>query len=527
MTREYLYYALSAVLTTYIVWTAAETYLSLTRTTYPTPLHHITRPSLAALLIPIAMALYNEAKYLSKMRTHNCSPCPVYLHSEPILGLDWLRLSLKALESNTLLETWQSTFKRVGNTFWVQAMGKWILMTNDPQNLKAILSTSFDDWPVAGPRLDAVLPILGPDSIFSSNGAKWHDSRAMMRPAFVRNQIADLACFERHVGRLLDIIPKNGETVDLQDLFYRMTMDSATDFMFGYSTNMLTDPSPEAVEFCKMFDYVNARSATRARLGVMALLDRDKKFAEGLRIVHQFVDNYVEKVRAEKKTPERGYVFLNEMMDSERSPLYIRSQLLSLILAGRDTTAGILSSLFWVLARRPDVVKDLRKEILELDDRSPTWEVMKNLKYLNMVLKEALRLYAPVATMSRSAVRDTILPVGGGRDGKSPLFVPKGTAARWSLYSMQRREDLFGPDAEEFRPERWNDLRVLWEYVPFSGGPRICIGQQFALVQMSYVLVRLFQMFEGIEARDDRPMRHYMAITTKLANDLWVGFKKA
>lgn len=138
-----------------------------------------------------------------------------------------------------------------------------------------------------------------------------------------------------------------------------------------------------------MFDYVNTRSANRARLGIMARFDRDKEFERGLKVVHDFVDNYVHAVEAEKRTPERSYVFLHEMMDSHQDPNYIRSQLLALILAGRDTTAGILSSLFWVLARRPDIVKSLRAEILQLpSEQNFTWEDIKEMKYLNMVLKE-------------------------------------------------------------------------------------------------------------------------------------------
>lgn len=66
-----------------------------------------------------------------------------------------------------------------------------------------------------------------------------------------------------------------------------------------------------------------------------------------------------------------------------------------------------------------------------------------------------------------------------------------------------------------------------WEYIPFSGGPRVCIGQQFALTQMGYFLVRLFQTFDSIEARDDLPMQQEMMISLKLANDLWVGLKRA
>ena len=106
------------------------------------------------------------------------------------------------------------------------------------------------------------------------------------------------------------------------------------------------------------------------------------------------------------------------------------------------------------------------------------------MKYLRAVLNESLRLYPVVPENDREAEVDTVLPVGGGEDGKSPVFVKKGQLVHWSLYTMHRRKDLYGEDAELFKPERWLDeggkkgLRVGWEFLPFNGGPRICIGRR-------------------------------------------------
>jgi len=123
-----------------------------------------------------------------------------------------------------------------------------------------------------------------------------------------------------------------------------------------------------------------------------------------------------------------------------------------------------------------------------LHNTHPTFEQLKSLKYLQAVISESQRLYPIVPENSRVAIADTQLPVGGGRDGKSPAFVQKGRLVHWSIYAMHRRKDLFGEDAEEFKPERWLDgadgskgLRTGWEYLPFSGMyssevllPRMC-----------------------------------------------------
>ncbi|KAM5346779.1 hypothetical protein ACJ41O_009784 [Fusarium nematophilum] len=472
----------------------------------------------AIVLTPLALYFRSRYYWLNKMRTHGTQPAPLYPHRDPILGTDWIVDLSKAFRSYTVLQVWHDLFWSVGNTYWAQNIGTWIVMTNEPENVKALLSSHFESWHILGLRQQAMVLALGPRAIFSVNGQAWHESRAMIRPSFVRNQIADLECTDRHVEAFLTRIPRDGSLVDLQELFYLFTMDVATDFMFGYSTDTLLNPTPEALEFTNCFDHALLSSVTRARLGWVALLWPNKKLEQSTAVCRQFIDRYVQKALAAGREKERPYVFMNEMLASGASQEYVRDQLLAMILGGRDTSASTMSSLFWELARRPEVVEKMRAEIAGLNGEKLTWENLKELKYLNMVLKEALRLWAPVATNSRTAKEDTVLPKGGGPDGQSPLFVPKGTACRWSLYSLHRRKDIFGDDAEEFKPERWEKLRTTWEYLPFGGGPRICIGQQFALTQMSYLITRLLQTVEAFEAGDEKPMQQEVSSTMKLVH---------
>lgn len=93
-----------------------------------------------------------------------------------------------------------------------------------------------------------------------------------------------------------------------------------------------------------------------------------------------------------------------------------------------------------------------------------------------------MRLHPAIPTNAREAVEDTTLPHGGGGDGQSPLFVSKGTVVLYNVYSMHRDEGVFGAKPEEFIPERWRDLRPGWAYLPFNGGPRICIGREYPLI---------------------------------------------
>jgi hypothetical protein len=141
-------------------------------------------------------------------------------------------------------------------------------------------------------------------------------------------------------------------------------------------------------------------------------------------------------------------------------------------------------------------------------------------------------VYPVIPFNGRVAERDTVLPTGGGPDGKSPIFLRKGTVVAYNSYAMHRSSDLWGPDASEFKPERWGkESKLPSKFVPFGGGSRICPGrescrlhierkdpadegnaEQLALIESSYLIVRILQTYPVLENRDDSPFREAVAI---------------
>jgi cytochrome P450 len=198
--------------------------------------------------------------------------------------------------------------------------------------------------------------------------------------------------------------------------------------------------------------------------------------------------------------------FLRALAACTRDPVAIRDQLVSVLFAGRDTTAATLSWTFFELSRRPDIYKMLRAEVLSSfgSSRLPTYEDLKNLKFMTHVIKETLRLYPVVPFNYRTALRDTTLPTGGGPDGVQPIGISKGTRVAYSTLYMQRREDLYPEPipgstfpfpAGEWQPSRWETwMPKAWHYIPFNGGPRICVGQNFAMV--CKILTTLLSRFQ-------------------------------
>ena len=97
----------------------------------------------------------------------------------------------------------------------------------------------------------------------------------------------------------------------------------------------------------------------------------------------------------------------------------------------------------------------------------------------------------------------------------APVYVRKGQEVNYIVHVMHRRKDIWGEDAHEFRPERWEGKKVGWEFLPFNGGPRICLGQQFALTEAGYVIVRMLQRFDACEQlEEDSVVRHQYSLTT-------------
>lgn len=414
---------------------------------------------------------------------------------------------------------------RPTTTGYFRVFGEGGFFTIEPQNIKAILATQFKDFGLGDRRNGNFAPLLG-RGIFSSDGDEWLHARNLLRPQFARDLVSDLDLEEEHVRNMMRAIPADSsgwtDVIDLEPIFFRLTIDSATEFLFGQSVDSQLSSLPDYVaskgsldvkeqDFAMSFDKAQQCIATASRMGEFYWIVYDKAFKENCKRCHDFIDKYVELALSKEKVgipsnpqEKQKYCFLDALVESTRDPIELRSHMLSILLAGRDTTASLLSYVFMTFTQQPDIFEKLRAIILENfgtynNPKNLSFSNLKACSYLQWVLHETLRLYPVVPVDGRRALRDTTIPTGGGPDGTEPLYVRKGQQVDYSVYAMHRRKDLWGADAEDFRPERWEARKSGWEYLPFNGGPRICIGQQFALTEAGYVMVRLLQRFEKIE----------------------------
>jgi cytochrome P450 len=320
----------------------------------------------------------------------------------------------------------------------------------------------------------------------------------LLRPQFVRTQIADLEAIERHVQHLLKAISYHqaessdgwSAAFDIQPLFFRLTLDAATEFLFGESVDSQLAALPDTVLrdsgrrkgdgscldeslFAGAFDRAQAIIAHAGRFGDLYWLAHTKELKAECKTCFDLVDHFVYRALELRYTgklslsdsPGHGkYIFAHALAEVTEDPLDIRYQLINILLAGRDTTASMLSWMFLLFTQYPEVYSKLRTIVLSEfgsyeHPRNISFASLKNCSYLQWVLNETLRLFPSVPFNSRCCVQDTTLPVGGGKDGLSPVYVKKGQEVNYTVHVMHRRKDIWGEDADEFRPERWNNRK--------------------------------------------------------------------
>ncbi|PON26009.1 cytochrome P450 [Trichoderma gamsii] len=366
---------------------------------------------------------------------------------------------------------------------------KRVLITRDPEQIKAILATKFPDFG-HGPMWHKLwYPFLG-DGIFGVDGQLWHDSRGMIRPMFSKDRLRNLAIFDACTDKLVSKIPSSGATVDLKDLFYRWSLDTTTEFLLGENAGSLEFP--------------------------IAPLVPKGDYYRGIKRIEQFIEPIIARTLAicptrlqELSKSYMEFSFLHSIALYTRDPKLIRDQIMSVLFAGRDTTAATLSWAMYELSNYPVMWTKLRKEILHKlgPQATPTYEILKDLTYLKNVLNETLRLHPAVPLNMRQVLETTTIP---GRSGEADIVLLKGDSVTINVLGMHTCADLYPPTSEHFAdlkifsPERWEHWTPKpWTYIPFSGGPRICIGQNFALTEMAFCLVRLAQQYEKIEYRGD------------------------
>ncbi|CDS08804.1 hypothetical protein LRAMOSA10165 [Lichtheimia ramosa] len=382
-------------------------------------------------------------------------------------------------------------------------------------------------------------------NILMLNGHEWRSQRKVANPAFHRSMPVEL--FGKLAQKVINVIDQaEGNTVNFHQMTERFALDAIGLAGFDFDFHAIDDPNSEWV-----IRYRDIMSATiNPWFIIFYNLDMKYRFLfPGRMRMHREMDVFLgmmDQVIAHKrqilskqqsKVPESERDLLTLMIEAENSGEgtmtneELRSNLCLFFLAGHDTTANSLAYAIYHLAIDPDIQSKAREEAIKIlgdepQDVLPTLEQTREFPYINMIIKETLRISPPVAAMTtREAQEDTEL---GGK------FIPKGTKVNLDIYELQHNPTVW-KDPNTFRPERFapgGEAEELagsgMSWVPFSNGQRQCIGMNFSLAEQRVFLPMLLRKYEWHLPKDSIHKEKLQTIGTGLVKpkELLITFKK-
>ncbi|MEK6243473.1 MAG: cytochrome P450 [Pseudomonadota bacterium] len=380
-----------------------------------------------------------------------------------------------------------------GPLCFTRLLGKRIYFVNDAEYVKRILLDNVANYPKSVTYRNNLRPFLG-DGLLISEGDFWQRQRRLAQPAFHLRRLKVLAATMAEAAARMSEGWRHGEVMDVMAAMNAVTMEIVAKTLFGAD---LSSDIGEVAKAMSVLQEETGRVRPTAFFDLPEFLVRPRglRFTSAVATLDRIVNRIVAQRRAEGKTHDDLLSMLLEARDEETgdgmTDRQLRDELVTLFLAGHETTALSLAWTFHLLAQNPAAEAKLHAEVDAVlgtgfpARAAPAFEDLERLPYARMVAEEALRLYPPAYVFSRRAAGD---------DQLGPWRMPKGAHIVISPYALHRRPDYW-PEPEAFRPERFApDVsnvaadRPKHAYLPFGGGPRICIGNSFAMMEHAIVL---------------------------------------
>lgn len=433
-------------------------------------------------------------------------------------------------------------FLAYGRVFRLSFGPKSFVVVSDPAVAKDILLTNASAFSKG--LLAEILEFVMGTGLIPADGEVWRVRRRAIVPALHRKYVqamvglfaerADLGC------RTLVAAVRDGTPIEMENFFSRLTLDIIGKAVFNYDFDSLKkdDPVIEAV-------YITLREAEYRSIAVFpywnvpilrAIVPRQRKVTAALQLINETLDTLI--LRTKKLVEEEDEEFVEEYLNkADPSILHfliasgeqvtskqLRDDLMTMLIAGHETTAAVLTWTFYLLATHPEKLGALQAEVDDVvGDRQPTLEDLPRLSYTSRVISEAMRLYPQPPVLLRRALKDVTLGQYAVKEG-ADIFI--------SVWNLHRSPGLWD-EPNEFQPERFaadkpmpNETTEEWRYLPFGGGTRKCIGDQFAMFESIVSLAMLVRRFDFALApgREDVGMTTGATIHTR--NGLYLTLKE-
>ncbi|KAI8064291.1 cytochrome P450 [Gilbertella persicaria] len=403
-------------------------------------------------------------------------------------------------------EGWRRQFEVYGNLASVSILGHEIVGTNDPAIAEIFVKESEYFTKKITTVLKEIKDFAG-NGLFTSDSDddEWKLAHKLLMPAFSPRAIK---AYQPEMGKIametIKVLERYSpdDKVEILNWCTNLTFETIGRIGFGYSFDILNFDSPTH-PFIEAMGYALSHAAKRfvqPNLLRKLPLQSNRAWENGNKLMHSIVEQVIQERKVSKDAKDAEKDLLGYMLNARDehnlglSDENIRDQVVTFLIAGHDTTANTLAWTFYELSRNPHVEAMLLQEIANAGITSgqlPTTEQISSLKYMDRVLKETLRLHPPLRGITKVCIKDCVVP-GGYR-------IKEDTACAVSILNIHTNPDIY-PDPFKYDPDRFlpeeeqNRSRYAW--LPFSTGPRACIGMVFALQEAKTVLGMLLHRFK-------------------------------
>lgn len=402
-------------------------------------------------------------------------------------------------------------YRVYGGVFRLSFGPKQFVVLSDPKAAKQVLMENAGAYSKG--ILSEILDFVMGQGLIPAGEEVWKVRRRAIQPALHRKYIEAMVDMfgdcTMHGCEVLEDKAKRGESVEMENYFSRYALDVIGKAVFNYDFDSLTkdDPVIQAV-------YTTLREAEYRSIAFLPywkikalcyVVPRQRKCLEALEIINETLDTLISRTKRLVEEEDEDFVedYLNRADPSilhfliasgdEVTSKQLRDDLMTLLIAGHETTAAVLTWTMYCLVQNQEVVSRLREEVDRvLGDRKPAMEDLKELKFTTRCINEAMRLYPQPPVLIRRALEDDVINGFDVKEG-SDIFI--------SVWNLHHAPELW-EDSETFNPDRFpldepmpNEKNQDFKYLPFGGGRRKCIGEQFALFESITALAMIVRRF--------------------------------
>ncbi|NOK01378.1 MULTISPECIES: cytochrome P450 [Myxococcus] len=442
------------------------------------------------------------------------APLPPTSPGAPLIG------HLHALRKDPL-HFLQTQVREYGDVVRLPMGPACLVLVAHPDGVRHVLQDHARNYSKQSRGFMVLRELLG-HGLLTSEGDHWLRQRRLAQPAFHRQRVAGFARTmvdaTADLAASLEARADTGAAFNVAEDFTRLTLRIASTTLFGADVSSAAHDIATVLSRMQVFVYKRLTQPVPLPLRLPLLAHR--QFERDVGSLNRVVHGIITKRRRESGEHHDLLQMMMEAHDDDTgermSDTQLRDEVLTLLIAGHETTASALAWTIMLLSQHPSVRRDMESELArELGGRNPTHEDLPRLELTRRVVDESMRLYPPAWTLSRTATEEDL--VGGFR-------IPKGAhmlIAPWVTHRHPRFWDNpEGFDPDRFLPER-EQARPRFAWFPFGGGPRQCIGNQFALMELVLVLATLLQRVR-LNLTPGQVIHPTPAITLRPRPGVWV-----